>query len=227
LLDPPEDCKSVGCYELLFFGEDEAGQEPTKRLQIGPRMAITKQAQEAEEEDEEPVASYTLAAGVQGVPEHTITFESANVASAFARDFRVRQRLMEMSMKTVKRGHAAEALRGEVEGLKRQSLAARFQRFVCFCIVLLAIAAMARVASLYAKDKGARPPAEYVTELGRDASALLRLSRSAVAATGSKACEAAFGAVPADDVRRCAALADGSKQVGRVARCLEALVGPA
>lgn len=226
LLDPAEDCKSVGCYELLFFGEDEGAKEAIKRFQIGPKMSLAKQATDAEDEDG-PAAAFALSAGVQGVPAHSITFESANVAAAFARDFRVRQRLMDMSLKTVKRGHAADALRGEVEGLKRQTLAARLQRLLCFIVLFLALAVGARLASLYAKDKGSRPPAEYVAELGRDARVALQLSRTAVVSVGSKACEAAFGSVPAVDVRRCAALSDGGKSATRVARCLEALVGPA
>lgn len=225
LLDPPEDTKSVGSYELIFYGEDEGAQEPVKRFLIGPKMTLTKQAAEGEDEDG-PAATFAFAAGLQGVPAHTIAFDSAIVAAAFARDFRVRQRIMELSLKTVKRGRAADELRSEIEGLKSQTLSARFWRFLCLCVVLLALTTMARVCTLYVKDKGARKPAAYFADLARDARTAARLSRSALAGAGSKACELAFGSVPADDVRRCAALADSSQSVTQVSRCLKALVPP-
>jgi len=51
LLDPAEGTRTVGSYELLFYGMDEGAREPVKRFAIGPAMALARQKQPAADDD--------------------------------------------------------------------------------------------------------------------------------------------------------------------------------
>jgi hypothetical protein len=226
LRDPPESTKSVGTYELLFFSDDEGSRKATKSFTIGPKTFLKRQAPAgtgaAGEEDDAPAATLQLSSGLPGAPLHTFTFRSESVAEGLLRDFRVRQRLMEMSLKTVKSSHSAKGLRDEIEEMKQRSLGARLRLLVRVLILLGLLAAVVRLALLYTQDKGARPPVEYLKVLAQEARDSGRLAGNLVASASSKACEVATGCVAAPDVRRCVAL--GSKSFD-VVRCLEALVG--
>jgi hypothetical protein len=107
ILDPfwgsdKENSQQVGEYELLFYGEEEGTREPVKRLSIGPKMSLERQDRKRTtlDEEEEPAETFTLT--MMGGPGFTITFDSIEVANNFERDFAVRQRLMDVALKTAK-----------------------------------------------------------------------------------------------------------------------------
>jgi len=225
LLDPPEDSSGrakVGVYELLFFGEEEGVREPIKRIQIGPRTTLKRQTQE---DDDGPAASFEIAAALQGLGVLTITFDSADTAGAFSRDFRVRQRLMDVSLRTAKHKGAAEELRSEIQGLKNQRLITRLLRLACVFLVFSVIGVAVRVAVLHRQDGGVGPLMLYLHKVAAEARSLSTLLHARLLAVGSKVCEVAFNSVAAADVRRCTMIAEtGHTTVQQLTRCLEVLL---
>jgi len=225
LLDPPEDSSGrakVGAYELLFYGEDEGVREPIKRIPIGPRMTLKRRTQE---DDDGPAVSFEIAAALQGLGVLTITFDSADTAAAFSRDFRVRQRLMDVASKTAKQRGVAEELRSEIQGLKNQHFITRLWRFACVFVVFFLIAFAVRVAMLHRQDGGARPLLLYLHKVAAEARGLSTLLHARLLAVGSKVCEAAFDSVAAADLRRCTMLAEtGQTTVQQLTHCLESLI---
>jgi len=195
ILDPCETMNRVGSYELSFYSEDEAVDKPTRAFQISPEMVLHRQ--EADEED----VAYTLRGPT--LPEHSIRFEEdRETAFAFARDFRVRAKLMDLSLKTVRGRAAAQDLRSEIRGLKQASLAAKTFRAIRLVLTLVLLAAATRAGQLYLQDSQ-RSPAEYAVILSHDVGNAVLLSTSASAAVGTKVCELAFGAVDAHRLREC------------------------
>lgn len=223
LFDPPESGQ-VGNWQFLFYGQDEGAREPVKRFSIGPATRLRRL--EATPGPDGPAVTFEIACGPRGAAEaYALAFEDIRVADAFARDFRVRLRLMELSLKNVKRARNAQDLLGEITDLKQRTLGARIWRLVSFVVLLVILGAIARLAMLYRQDHGARGPVEYLAALAEDAYVAARLSRAVLVDLGAKVCDAAVGAVPAPDLRRCLAAVPGSGAEG-LRLCVEQLVGP-
>lgn len=214
LLDPPETNK-VGSYELLFYCEDE-DSKPSQTFAISPEMSLTRQD---DEEGEGLAASYILK-GPSMSAAHSLCFEDGSIAGNFVRDFRVRSRLMDMSLKTVRGRAAAQDLRKDLESLKQRSLAAQAWTVIRLLLVVAILLVAARTAHLVSQDSG-RPPLEYLVTIGQDIGSALHLSASATSAAGAKVCEVAFGTVDADGLRQC------SKEVSAqdMRQCIDSLVG--
>lgn len=217
LIDPPDDSSRVGSYELLFYSEDEGASSPIKRVTIGPKMTFKRQSPSQEVAD----ASFVISA--TGLPVHTLTFEAANVAAAFSRDFTVRKRLMDISLKTARGQQTANQIRGELEDFKSRSFSAQVRRALCVLLILAITALLCRLALLFLQDKVKRAPLEYVKILSRDIQQVTKTLTSSVWSTGLKVCEVAFGAVPTEDLRRCRKLT----QVSEMKRCIDVLTGHA
>eukprot|EP00928_Gymnodinium_smaydae_P048051 TRINITY_DN320_c0_g1_i1.p1 TRINITY_DN320_c0_g1~~TRINITY_DN320_c0_g1_i1.p1 ORF type:complete len:400 (-),score=90.79 TRINITY_DN320_c0_g1_i1:213-1412(-) len=206
LLDPQasEASGKLGTYQLLFYSEDEGARQAKKSFDIAHKMALKEQAPE---DEDGPAAAFEFSSA-SGV--FTVTFDSANVAAAFARDFRVRQRLMEMAVKTVKGMRTSAGLRDELEEAKRNSLAARLKRYLGLFVFLFLIGCAVRLFTLYSEDKS-RPVPEHLQTLSHEIMSLGRLSRGAATKATTKACKLAVGAVPSEDVRVCASLPSASQ----------------
>mmetsp|Transcript_27069 Transcript_27069/g.49229 ORF Transcript_27069/g.49229 Transcript_27069/m.49229 type:complete len:396 (+) Transcript_27069:106-1293(+) len=187
LLDPPEDQSGrVGSYEFLFFEDDEGAREPVKSLQISPGMALKRQ--QADDEDGPAVTFELRNASVPGLPVFNVAFDAANTGNAFARDFRVRQRVMELSLKTVKHARAVGEARGELEELKRSGCCATMSRLLVLLSMLIMVGISARVGMLYSSQPG--------TSLDQHLQAVLmeffnagRLLQNAALRAASQACE--------------------------------------
>jgi len=222
ILDPADE-GHVGRYELLFYSEDEADGAAVWRSALGPKSTARRVQVEASADG--PAASLQLR--VREGEVHTLSFDDAPLADAFARDFRVRQRVMELASRTAKGAKAKNELLGEIEGMKRRSLGARVSQFFGLLIVVVVIAVVSRLAMLYSEDKGARPPAAYLQTLAQEAQTAVRLSRALVWNIGAKACENLVGAIPAPSLQRCLAAGEAasSDTTGYLAlrHCLEKL----
>mmetsp|Transcript_20360 Transcript_20360/g.36396 ORF Transcript_20360/g.36396 Transcript_20360/m.36396 type:complete len:408 (+) Transcript_20360:128-1351(+) len=219
LVDPPEDIR-VGSYELVFYCEDVGAEKPISTFTIVPKMTLERQA--ASEEDlDGPAASFLLTSF--GKPAHTLCFEDNDVAGAFARDFRVRQKLMDVSLKTAKGQKAARELRGELTGLREQSLIARMLGLLRLLMLIAALACLARLAQLYLQDAVKQQPAVYMQMLKRDVGHVLSMSAASSKRAVQKACELSVGSAAEDDVRACSQLAQASD----IRRCLDRLTGRA
>jgi len=96
LLDPPSSERNVGRYELRFYSEDEGPTKSARTLEISHKMVLRQLEREQAELDdnEEPAISLQLTGGGQV---HTLAFGDVVQASEFERDFRVRQRVMELA----------------------------------------------------------------------------------------------------------------------------------
>jgi len=201
LLDPKEEetQKTIGKYSLLFFSEDEGSSRPAKEFAIGPRMVLTRQQPDTEDPD---AAAATFSLSIPGQQVHTLSFDQADVASTFARDFRVRSRLMDVSLKTASGKKEADQARRELQELQQQGLGARLRRLICLLVPLLLIAVIARMGHLYSLRPG-QEPAVYLQQVQKDVSSVLHNSHTAVMATGAKVCEIAVGAVPPSALQKC------------------------
>lgn len=215
LLDPPEDLKTVGTYELFFYGEDEGTDKPLKKIAIGPKMMLKRQA---DDDEDGPAATFLLTG--PSIPGHTICFEETEVACKFARDFRVRCKLLDISHKTVKGQKSAESLREEIAGMKQRSLAARFVRAVRTFMLLVMLAVIARAVMLYAQDTKKRHPREYLQDVSKDFRNLAQLSLTGLQSAGAQACEVAVGSVSTESIRLCAE----ESKVSDMRRCLNSVI---
>lgn len=203
LLDPPDDGK-VGNWQLLLYTAEDGARKPTSRFTIGPATRLRRQKPQSDPSG--PAASFTLSFGVPGTAAekaHTISFNDDKVAELFARDFRVRQRLMELSLKHVKGQQSAQELLGEIRDLKSKTICARLMNLLFWLLLLSLLAAGGRVGMMYKEDQGTRKPAEYVKALVKDAQRVAQVSQRHVASAGSKACQVAFQVVPAADLQSC------------------------
>lgn len=200
LLDPEDDPNRVGQYSLLFFGEDEGASHPVTSFPIGPKMSLTRQKNDVEDSDG-PAATFELLAGA-GLPVHSIAFNDAATAAAFARDFRVRSRLMDVSLKTVRGKQATNQAREELKELRRQSLGARLRRYMIVLVLLFLLGIVARVGTLYAKTSS-KAPEMYVQQVTKDLGNLGQISHSVAMYAGTKVCSLAVGAVAVVDLQKC------------------------
>eukprot|EP00933_Yihiella_yeosuensis_P082193 TRINITY_DN95982_c0_g1_i1.p1 TRINITY_DN95982_c0_g1~~TRINITY_DN95982_c0_g1_i1.p1 ORF type:complete len:413 (+),score=77.77 TRINITY_DN95982_c0_g1_i1:105-1343(+) len=220
LLDPPEDSKCVGSYELLIFGEDEGASTPVKKIAIGPKMSL-KRLDPGSEDGEGPAVSYVLSQ--HALAAHTLCFEASGVGAAFSRDFRVRQRLMDISLRSAKGQQTAQELRGEIEGLKQQSAAQQILSFIKVLLFVILLGLIARLILLYTQDAVKRTPAEYFNVIRKDVHSLVSMLFLAVKTNGLKACKLTFGSVASEEVYLCGKLG----QVSEMKRCIDSLVGRA
>lgn len=215
LLDPPEDCRTVGIYELVFYGEDEGTDKPLKQISIGPKMLLERQV---DDDEDGPAVTFLLTG--PSIPAHTITFEETEMACKFARDFRVRCKVLDISHKTVKGHKSAESLREEIADMKHRSLAARLVRAVRVVMLLVMLALVARAVMLYVQDAKKRHPREYVQDVSEDARQVAKVSLMALRSASAQVCEVALGSVSREGIRLCA---DESK-ASDMRRCLNSLI---
>lgn len=221
LLDPADRSAGVvGSYELLFYGDDAGASDPVRRFAVGPKMRLLKQPADVEEDDG-PAILFRLQTGL-GAQAHSVSFESVDVGECFARDFCVRQRLMEVSLKTAARGRAAAELKSEIEGLRQQGPCAQLSKVLLGAFALLLLLAALRLGSLYAQGGPAPAVDAYAAVLMDDA----RMLQGLAADVAVKACELAVGSVPAADLRRCLSAPgdDGRVSSQAVRQCVEMLV---
>jgi hypothetical protein len=211
LLDPEESEDKVGQYSLLFF---EDSSKPLKTFTIGPQML-----KRVADEEDGPGACFEFRS--TGVAVHQLAFSDVDTALSFARDFRVRAKLMDVALKTVSRGRQVQEARGKVDELRRNSLQARLFRFFCAMLVLLLVGVTIRVALLYKLHPG-KAPKEYLAILVEECFHVLQLLRSTFSSAGSQVCEVAFGAIAAPQLQRCLELGGVSK----INECVTALLPP-
>jgi len=148
LLDPPaRSSERVGNYEILFYGEENGALEPVARFAIGPRMVLKELPREKAEfdDDEAPAVSFKLA--IKDGPVHTVTFDDADQAAEFERDFLVRQRVMSLALASASRQAATH---GRFDNLKKP--------FVWFwrraSVVLLTPSLMLALAAMHGSTRG-------------------------------------------------------------------------
>merc|ERR1712232_436001 len=129
-IDPCE-AGRVGSYEMMFF-EDDA-MEPMLRVPIGPRMKLVEQVDDVVPERltiarRASLAKPAIAAAfdlyIADEPARAFAFDSEADASAFRRDFAVRQRLVTLSLRTSRGNQALEMLEREFERLKEYGVVA-------------------------------------------------------------------------------------------------------
>lgn len=187
LLDPPEEQSGrVGSYELLFFAEDEGAREPVKSFQIGPGMALKRQP--ADDEDGPAVTFELRSVSTPCLPVFSMAFDATNTGNAFARDFRVRQRVMELSLKTVRHARAVGEARGELNDLKRRGCCATTSRFLVLLFLLILVGFLARFGML-CYSKPALPVDQHLHAVLKDFFNIGRLLQGAALRAGLQACE--------------------------------------
>jgi hypothetical protein len=206
LLDPEECEDRVGKYSLLFFSLDD-DSEPSRNFTIGPKMMLKR----VQEEEDGPTACFEFAC--PGKKDHRIVFNDLDIALAFARDFRVRARLLDhedVSLKTAHNQAQVREARGKIEELRRHSFAVRWFRFFFFVLIALMVGVVIRIGILYTSDKGL-PIVGHVSIVAKEAFDILKFLRSLFSKAGSQACEFAFGTVSLAQLQKCAELGGMSK----------------
>mmetsp|Transcript_15127 Transcript_15127/g.26808 ORF Transcript_15127/g.26808 Transcript_15127/m.26808 type:complete len:386 (-) Transcript_15127:170-1327(-) len=211
LLDPSDNgARQVGSYELGFYGEDHGVRKPKKQFAIHPK-SVLKQSEAGD--DEGPAAVFEIQDTCGDA--FSISFDDADVAAAFSRDFRVRLRVMQLSLKTVKGQQQAQDVRDQLQEFKQQSLAARLRRFLFTLMLLLILAVIIRFAVL--AFLGRRHLAVGI--LMDDGRWLLAMSKRALGSASGRICALTTGMLLRDDVLQCAQLST----VPSVRHCIEAL----
>jgi hypothetical protein len=148
LLDPPEKESKVriGKYELLFYSTSAGHKDPIQRFDIGPRMSLKRVEDDGAAGDTEPMVTYSLDLGLPGgAPAYAVSFESPAAGEGFSRDFRVRQRLMEVSLKTARSQRTASELRAR---LRERSLYAQASKIAMGVALVLVLVAFVRLVML-------------------------------------------------------------------------------
>jgi len=220
LLDPEEDATRVGRYELQFFGEDEGAAKPVHTFPIGPSMSLKQQPVDVEDEDG-PAVMFGLCPG-KDLPVFQCSFDDAAAAHTFNRDFHVRCRLMDLSLKTVKGKQAANEARSELKELHRKSLGARLWRLIFFILTLVVVATCLRAAQIYSEPakRHAEKAAKASATLQKDFSNAAHISYKFAASASSKACELVGGAVSTAALQKCLSVGG----VSQVRECVEMLL---
>lgn len=217
LLDPREEDSrtTIGEYALLFFSEDDGAKKEFKKIPIGPRMSLKKQPLEDDDPDG-PAAIFELR---QGPQVYSLAFDEDDVALAFARDFRVRSRLMDISLKTAKGQHAIGEAHAEMLQMERRSCSARLGRFLRLMLLLMWVVVLIRT-GLHVRENPGQEPKVYIDWAKQDLMKGVMSAGSHLRSAGSTVCELAVGAVPASSLERC--LQPGG--VSQVRECLLELV---
>mmetsp|Transcript_89161 Transcript_89161/g.140831 ORF Transcript_89161/g.140831 Transcript_89161/m.140831 type:complete len:399 (-) Transcript_89161:277-1473(-) len=214
LLDPEESEDKVGRYSLLFFAEDGVS-EPLKTFSIGPHML-----KRMEDEEDGPVACFEFDS--PGAAVHQLAFDALDTALAFARDYRVRAKLIDVSLKTVNRGNQVREARSKIEELQRNSLGERLKSFACTLLMLLMVAVFLRVAIMYMQQPD-KAPQEYLLIVTTEAFQVFRVLRSLFCQAGSQVCELALGTIPVAQLQKCVSVG-GMSQINE---CIAKLVSSA
>jgi len=214
LLDPGEGEDKVGKYSLLFFAEDDAS-EPLKTFSIGPHML-----KRMEDEEDGPAACFEFDS--PGAAVHQLAFDELDTALAFARDYRVRAKLIDVSLKTVNRGNQVREARSKIEELQRNRLGERLKSFACTLLMLLMVGVFLRVAIMYMQHHD-KAPQEYLLIVTTEAFQAFRVLRSLFSQAGSQVCEFAFGTIPVAQLQECVSVG-GMSQINE---CIAKLVSPA
>jgi|Transcript_18248 hypothetical protein len=214
LLDPGEGEDKVGRYSLLFFAEDGVS-EPLKTFSIGPHML-----KRMEDEEDGPVACFEFDS--PGAAVHQLAFDALDTALAFARDYRVRAKLIDVSLKTVNRGNQVREARSKIEELQRNSLGERLKSFACTLLMLLMVAVFLRVAIMYMQQPD-KAPQEYLLIVTTEAFQVFRVLRSLFCQAGSQVCELALGTIPVAQLQKCVSVG-GMSQINE---CIAKLVSSA
>lgn len=224
LLDAPED-GTVGKWQLLFYSEDEGAREPLSRFTIGPGTKLVRQKDAEDSGSDGPAATFQLIDRITSQV-HTISFEDARVAALFQRDFRVRQRIMELSGKTVKGQKTAQELLGQVKDLKRQTVGARLLQLAGWIVFLIVLALGVRFGMHYKEDKGARKPAEYAKEVVADVRKIATLSRSVCVDLGSRVARLRLALRRRSTCRSASTQTAGARSSGSALRPSPAILRP-
>jgi hypothetical protein len=211
LLDPGEGEDKVGRYSLLFFAEDDVS-EPLKTFSIGPNML-----KRMKDEEDGPAACFEFDS--PGVAVHQLAFDALDRALAFARDYRVRAKLIDVSLKTVNRGNQVREARSKIEELQRNSLAQRLKSFACTLLMLLMVGVFLRVAIMYMQHPK-KAPQEYLLIVAKETFQVFRVLRSLFSKAGSQACEFSFGTIPVAQLQKCVSVG-GMSQINE---CIAKLV---
>jgi len=217
LVDPLQDTTHVGSYEVWFFNEEESVSQPLNRFTLSPGSKLKRQVNDGE--DDSPAVSLTLE--IPAMPIYTICFEDSGTAQSFSRDFGVRQRLMDVSLKTVRGQAAADNLRGEIENMRRRSLAARLVHGIRTLMLLALLAVTARVCFLYVQDAQKKDPREYMRIVGGEAQQVFKMSAGSLRTIASHASQTLLGTVDGQEARRCSKLSE----VSEIRRCIDTLTG--
>eukprot|EP00747_Dinoflagellata_sp_TGD_P165061 gnl/TRDRNA2_/TRDRNA2_185860_c0_seq1.p1 gnl/TRDRNA2_/TRDRNA2_185860_c0~~gnl/TRDRNA2_/TRDRNA2_185860_c0_seq1.p1 ORF type:complete len:419 (+),score=58.50 gnl/TRDRNA2_/TRDRNA2_185860_c0_seq1:60-1316(+) len=213
LIDPADDSASrVGAYELRFYGEGD----PAARWVIGPRMTLGEPSL-IQDSGCGPAAIFELS--VPGEPQRQLAFDREAAAAAFARDFRVRHRLMALSLKTSRSLGAADMLRSEVIAMQRRGLLPTLRIWIWWLAVLLALAVVVQTVMLLHADSYRRPLAGAVAEAVQTTRTSLSTAVTSAAAAGEAACQLLSRQIPASALQRCTELTDGL----HVKRCVASL----
>jgi len=156
-----------------------------------------------------------------------LAFDSQADAAAFRRDFNVRQRLVQLSLRTFRGGQAIEALQEEYQKFKEAGLIPTLWRFMKNFLILLVVAVLAHAVMIYTSSPQ-RPPVKVVlTHALGDAQTWLFTGGDLIRQAGTGFCYVLTGStVPAAAVDRCASL-PAEVGEGAVRRCLSTLAGRA
>jgi len=208
LLDPEESCKSIGQYSLHFYGVDEGASSAVRSFPIGPKMSLSTKPLDSQDADG-PAAMLQLATG-RGLPVYTLAFDDAATAASFSRDFRVRSRLMDVSLKTASGKKAVDEARSELRDFQRRSIGARLRQLMFLLFIVILVAAFGRFAQLYAQAPDKAVDVHFA-QVQKDLLSAARIGRIFFTTAGTQVCRVATGAVPAADLQAC--VSGGGPQV--------------
>lgn len=228
LVDPAYAGHRVGTYELVFYDED---LQIGFRSPIGPRMKLT------EPEEDFAGARLTLASRVsmsrqsaarafdltlRGEPARALSFDTEAAAAGFARDFEVRQRVVALALKASRGLGVVEALRQEMDDMRRNGLLFVLRRLLGQLLLLIMAVLLAQIVVLRIAHPE-RPLVDIAWTAASDASATASAAGEAFKVATEAFCMLTTEAVPSSAVRRCASLPKG---VGEqfLRRCVLGLV---
>lgn len=164
LLDPPKGPR-IGSYDLLFF-TDEGGQSPVFQISIAPGTSLKQSADEDEDEEgsnqdgpedglcDEGEKAYSFDLVHPGRPNHSLRFDDAKEAEKFARDFKVRQRVVKLALQRVQKQAEAHQLTGKLTELKNKTVLARLRRFFAWSVFLFTLVWLCHSVYSFAKTPG-------------------------------------------------------------------------
>jgi len=140
LLDPSPS-NIVGNYQLFFFSADDPST-PTISMSIGPGTRLY-QLNIQDEEDEQQSFMYGLIS--PGVPSRSLRFDESEDAEGFARDFQVRQRLMQFTLTRGQHQKDARGLKKELAKLQNRGLFALLRKLLIWSAYFLISALLLHV----------------------------------------------------------------------------------
>lgn len=214
LLDPL-DGQRVGEYEVLFFASVDGAleEQPTVRAKIGPRSRLFRRS---------ALVCDFLPHGLHEDPSvRSFTFGGEAELEDFERDFLVRQRVMQLSLKTARNPQAACNLPNEPQSPRFPAPRRGFlRRWFVRASILLAVAVSGNAMILMWTDPPT-PPEEAAQVALINAMHVTLAAGRIIASAGALACHFAMGGgevVPAPEVRHCATLHEEQE----LRSCLEA-----